>query len=96
VLVDWLTAATPPHAGRGAGRAPAAARRDHLRAHRPCGDRAQRELLCAGLRAIRPAGAGAGNRAPGKGAARPGADREESRMALVRAEAPMPMPRSAW
>ena len=45
------------------------------------------ELLRPGLRTGRAAGARPGDRAPGKGAARPAADREEARTALVRAEA---------
>ncbi len=52
-----------------------AAGRGHLCGSRPCRVRAQREFLCAGLRAVRPAGPGAGDRTPGEGAACPGLDR---------------------
>ena len=55
--------------------------------------RAQRELLCAGFRAGRPAGAPAGNREPGAPAARPDADRRRSRAPRWSApKRPTPMP----
>jgi chromosome segregation protein len=89
LLADWLhgcwTAAQP---GRGAGaRGQLQAGRSHLRAQRPRGHRAQRELLRARQRAGRPAGARPGNREPGQAAAAQVLIAEQARTALVRAEA---------
>jgi hypothetical protein len=89
LLTDWLhgcyTATTLEEAL--AAREQAAAGRSHLRAERPCGHRAQRELLRAGFRAGRPAGPPAGNREPGKQLRAQTLIAEEARSALVRAEA---------